>query len=303
LEDLVPARAKVSKGLLIEPHYLERSKTKWDKPTSEKGDYETNINIDDDISLESNSNTYDTTIDTDTDINLVSDTNHYEATLNAEEEIDLVSNVPTYDTIISVDDVTNLDGETPFYDGFINIDNGASLVSELDQTKLEQIGFDDDGFGLWGYNGVSIVKELDIFGNFTSSRQDVYLVKQSYNASVQVQTEGWPATTSNEQVKYEIQNEQRFRYVITKLPMKASTLTTGGDIVEVTPLDGYFPSHYRYKNNLSEGLQKSFFKGSKQTSATTPDGLSPVETFTTNPNILRVADTGRGSGEPILEVD
>jgi hypothetical protein len=28
-----------------------------------------------------------------------------------------------------------------------------------------------------------------------------------------------------------------------------------------------------------------------------------VETFTTNPNILRVADTGRGSGEPILEVD
>ena len=35
LEDLVPARAKVSKGLLIEPHYLERSKTKWIKPTSE----------------------------------------------------------------------------------------------------------------------------------------------------------------------------------------------------------------------------------------------------------------------------
>jgi hypothetical protein len=28
-----------------------------------------------------------------------------------------------------------------------------------------------------------------------------------------------------------------------------------------------------------------------------------VETFTTNPNILRVAKTGRGSGEPILEVD
>ena len=35
LEDLVPARAKVSKGLLIEPHYLERSKTKWKKATSD----------------------------------------------------------------------------------------------------------------------------------------------------------------------------------------------------------------------------------------------------------------------------
>jgi len=48
---------------------------------------------------------------------------------------------------------------------------------------------------------------------------------------------------------------------------------------------------------------RSFWKGSQQTAATTPDGLSPVETFTTNPNILRVAKTGRGSGEPILEVD
>ena len=50
-------------------------------------------------------------------------------------------------------------------------------------------------------------------------------------------------------------------------------------------------------------MKNSFFEGSKQTIDTTPDGLSPVETFTTNPNILRVADTGRGSGEPILQVD
>jgi hypothetical protein len=70
----------------------------------------------------------------------------------------------------------------------------------------------------------------------------------------------------------------------------------------VTPLKGYFPTHYKYKNNLYEGLQRSFFKGSVQSSTTTPDGLSAVETFTTNPNILRVANTGRGSGEPILIV-
>jgi len=48
---------------------------------------------------------------------------------------------------------------------------------------------------------------------------------------------------------------------------------------------------------------RSFWKGSTQDSTTTPDGLSPVETFSTNANILRVANTGRGSGEPILEVD
>jgi hypothetical protein len=68
-------------------------------------------------------------------------------------------------------------------------------------------------------------------------------------------------------------------------------------------LNGYFPTHYKYKNNLGEGMIRSFWQGSLQTAATTPDGLDPVETFTTNPNILKVAKTGRGSGEPILEVD
>jgi hypothetical protein len=51
------------------------------------------------------------------------------------------------------------------------------------------------------------------------------------------------------------------------------------------------------------GLENSFFIGSKQTSLTTLDGTSPVEVFVTNPNRLRVSPAGRGSGEPILEVD
>ena len=40
-----------------------------------------------------------------------------------------------------------------------------------------------------------------------------------------------------------------------------------------------------------------------QTARTTLDGKSPIETFCTNPNILKVSDTSRGAGEPILEVD
>ena len=50
-------------------------------------------------------------------------------------------------------------------------------------------------------------------------------------------------------------------------------------------------------------MENSFFNGSKQTSATTLDGGSPVVSFTTNPNTLKVSDSGRGSGEPILEVE
>ena len=75
------------------------------------------------------------------------------------------------------------------------------------------------------------------------------------------------------------------------------------NIVSATPLNGYFPSHYRNTGDLTSGMENSFFKGSKQTASTTLDGTSPIQTFSTNPNTLRVSDTGRGSGEPILEVD
>jgi hypothetical protein len=54
---------------------------------------------------------------------------------------------------------------------------------------------------------------------------------------------------------------------------------------------------------LTIGLQNSFFRGSKNTAATTIDGASPIETFISNPNILTVNKAGRNTSEPILEVE
>ena len=90
--------------------------------------------------------------------------------------------------------------------------------------------------------------------------------------------------------------------IVSIIPFNGS-VSVGNGVSNVTELSGYFHTHYRYMNGLSTGLERSYFIGSKQTATTTPDGLPAVETFTTNPNILRVAKTGRGSGEPILEVD
>ena len=39
---------------------------------------------------------------------------------------------------------------------------------------------------------------------------------------------------------------------------------------------------------------RSFRNRSIQTTTTTLDGKSPIETFCTNPNILKVSDTSRG---------
>ena len=309
LADLAPARAKVSKGLLIEPHYLERSKTRWDKPKSERNDYETSINTFDDVTINSTYDVYNTDLDIDNITTLVGNLNNYDATIDVDSQTQLEVTYPTYTTQINVSDDTILEATAPFYDVEIVVPNGATLSGEADAFTFEAIGMEKDsianlGFGLYAVRGVGIYKKYDFVGNYTQSRQNIYLVKEQKNKKVSTQTAGYPTIGAlpGEQVKYEDVLVPYNKFRVSLMPFSGS-LAVGNEVVSVTPLNGYLPSHYRYTNNLGEGMIRSFWKGSQQTAATTPDGLSPVETFTTNPNILRVAKTGRGSGEPILEVD
>ena len=309
LEDLVPARAKVSKGLLIEPHYLERSKTKWKKPTSVKRDYDTILNVEEDVNVKGDNSQFEANVDGDTNTNLSYQYDNYEANVDGDTDVNLVSTNPQYDSIIDVDDDTNLVGKYPTYNSEILVPDGSKVDAFVIENTFQQIGMDPNslsnaGFGLYApTSATSSVDTIDIKGNITSSRKLVFKTKEEYIEKISVQTKGYPATSNNEQVEYELQDVTKYRSKVTILPIGSTPPSVGNEITEVIPLNGYFPTHYRYKNNLSQGLKNSFFEGSKQTSTTTPDGLGPVETFTTNPNILRVADTGRGSGEPILEVD
>lgn len=74
------------------------------------------------------------------------------------------------------------------------------------------------------------------------------------------------------------------------------------EVVAVESLDGGFAG-YAYNHELPTGLKRSFDEGSKVTNKNTIDGGPAVQTFTTNPNTLKVNESGRGSGEPILIVD
>jgi hypothetical protein len=76
-----------------------------------------------------------------------------------------------------------------------------------------------------------------------------------------------------------------------------------GVITAIELFRGVTSGHYSNTKDTSRGLENSFYGGAKQTSRTTLDGTPAVETFSTNPNRLRVGPAGRGSGEPILEVD
>ncbi len=309
LADLAPARAKISKGLLIEPHYLERSKTRWDKPTSHRNDFETSINNDENVFLESTYHSYNAILDTETNTQLVSEISKNEALIDVNDKTILVGAPSFYSSTIDYNVDNLLSGDTPFYDVVVYMPTGSSLVGEADTFKSEIIGFDPNslaakGFGLYAERGVTIDKYYDIFGNYTQSRQNVFLVKEQYQKKIKTQTKGWPTIGAlpGQSVVFENVINTFERLKVSLLPFSGS-IVVANNIVEVTPLNGYFPTHYKFVNNLSKGLTLSFFDGSKQTELTTPDGLPPVETFTTNPNILRVASTGRGSGEPILQVD
>jgi hypothetical protein len=320
LDDLAPARAKVSKGLLIEPHYLERSKTKWDKPKSERGDYESVVNANQYNEIEFSYESKDALIDATQIATLVSDLPSYDALVNTDEVYLIESENNGYETEIPTSDIYVIETEYPTYPPTgsveIFIPTGATITAEIDSFNTTIVGMNPDslanaGFGLYGENGTGIVGSYDpLFGNYqlTGSRKNIFLIKQQYTQKINTQTEGYPATLYG-QVKYEKTAVTKYRYKVGILPFSTGSYgvpffpSASGDLVEITPLNGYFPSHYKFVNNLSEGMQRSYFKGSLQTSGSTPDGLAVVETFTTNPNILRVAKTGRGSGEPILIVE
>jgi hypothetical protein len=104
---------------------------------------------------------------------------------------------------------------------------------------------------------------------------------------------------------FEITKQQK-KYVILPftgsngLPVSAPVV--GGNITSVRPVTGYLKGHYRNVGDLTTGLQNSYFRGSKNTKATTIDGTSPIEVFTSNPNAIKVLP-GKSSTEPIIGTD
>jgi len=315
LESLVPARAKVAKGLLIEPHILERSKTKWNRPSGEENYHETTIDTSEDTILTTEQNTFLSLISASEDTKLSTEQPFYDGYIDTEELSIVSASIDNFEGTYVTTDASNQSGVITRNSGStmggfeINIDAKitASLSSFYDSTDFTQVGgFGPDdlavaGFGLYGSGSHSIRTRLDLNGNIVKDRVKVFKVKESYEDTERVQVSGYP--TGSGLVTYEVRNVTRYKDFVTILPWDGADIEEGGNIVEATPLNGHFSTHYRNVEDLTTGLENSYFNGSKQTQQTTLDGGPAWEIFTTNPNTLRVSDSGRGSGEPILEVD
>jgi len=309
IKKMLPARVKATTGLLIEPHFLERSKVQHKKPTGDDYQQEVSINYSDTTTTLAENQQFDIVLNTANEQLLNGENQQYDALIDSTSNEQIISDSYQQDATYEYIENTKTIAENYQEEVSIksNLDN-PTILSEVQiydmMNVVGQTPYEEVGFGIYAQNGYAIRTYFNAENVIVKERIKVDLIKEqkqrdvlAYNVVINGQGDargGYHVTSS---IYYE-----------TKLniqPFSGSKVINAGtgSIVEVKPLNGYLPTHYRNTSDLTTGLRNSYYLGSKNTAATTLDGTPPVETFVTNPNTLKVNKANRGADEPILEVD
>jgi len=308
IKKMLPARVKATTGLLIEPHILERSKIAQKKPTSNEYQQDVTIHYQDTTILSADNSQYESIVDANLSENIIGENNQYDSVVDTNLSENLIADSYQYDSLIDNNDTTITNAES--YQKDVTIDAGLdepTITTEIDlgietygQTAYEMIGF-----GIYAQDGNAIRTYFDKDNRRVTERIRVQLITEEKERMVTKFAVTASANGLGDPRGGYISDIQT--YTETKLniqPFSGSTIpNVQGNIIAVKPVSGYLPTHYRNTSDLTKGLQNSFFKGSKNTAATTLDGAPPVEIFVSNPNTLTVNRTGRNTSEPILEVE
>ena len=310
IKQMLPARVKATTGLLIEPHFLERSKYQYTKPTGSNFYYEAEYNVDT-ANISSQYNTYDAIVDADLSEYLFGENNQYESSVDANFSEYIFGENNQYESTIRANDDISLIGESNNYDAIINAKlelptiTKQSLIVEDSNKLVGTNDLQDVGFGIYAENGAALRSYYDSNGRFIKERVRVNLITEVKERVItpyrfilpngRADIRGGfdePITETYEETKLIIQ------------PYSGSTppVSGTGNITNVVPIHGYLPTHYKFVSDLTTGMQNSYYRGSKNTAATTLDGSSPVESFISNPNTIKILP-GRAATEPILETD
>jgi hypothetical protein len=308
IKKMLPARVKATTGLLIEPHILERSKVARKRPIGDDYQEEVTIHYQDTTIMTSENNQYDALVNTDLSENVIAENNQYDSVVDANLSENLIADSYQYDSLIENTDTTITNAES--YQREVNIDAGLDEPTITTEVELGietygQSAYETIGFGIYAQNGNAIRTYFDKDNRRVTERIRVQLITEEKERMVTKFAVTSSADGLGDPRGGYISDIQT--YTETKLniqPFSGSTVpNVQGNIIAVKPVSGYLPTHYRNTSDLTKGLQNSFFKGSKNTAATTLDGAPPVETFVSNPNTLTVNRTGRNTSEPILEVE
>ena len=320
IKNMLPARVKATTGLLIEPHILERSKIEQKRPTADEYQKEANIKYSDTTKLVADSNQYLAIINSDLSEQLSAENNQYSATIYTASL--QTTTADSYQIEAEYNYNAENDISSEYYQNEVTINAGLgnpSILTEIDiinanqiigQTELETIGF-----GIYAQSGSAIRTYFDKDGRRVKERVRVQLVTEQKERVVTKFAVTASANGFGDPRGGYISDIQSYNETTLNIqPFSGSIVPIiGGSIIDIKNVDGYLPTHYRNTNDLTTGLQNSFYKGARyksfydvETNRTiwnTIDGAPPVETFTSNPNTLKVNKTGRDASEPILEVD
>ena len=183
----------------------------------------------------------------------------------------------------------------------------------------DQIGINPDNLtnglaGITAVNGYAVITKLDGNGTLIKETKQVYLVTEEFEISEPIQVDSNDASLGETTQKV---TKTRKYIVFAEVGRFTSGPRTGelfgpkvgergklgGTITAVERVNASGGKRAGVGSLGSKYGNRGFKSPSIQTSLTTLDKKSPIETFCTNPNILKVSDTSRGAGEPILEVD
>ena len=308
IKKMLPARVKATTGLLIEPHILERSKIAQKDPTGDEYQKEATINCEDTTIMVGENNQLNSSINANLSENVFGENNQYEGIIYTASVDSIIAESNQLDTLISDNTSPETSADSYQYDVSIDAELDLPTITTEIDLGVETYGqstYETIGFGIYAQNGSAIRTYFDKDNRRVKERIRVQLITEQKERMVTKFAITASANGLGDPRGGFVSDIQT--YTETKLniqPFSGSVVpVVEGNVIEVKNVDGYLPTHYRNTNDLTRGLQNSFFRGSKNTAATTLDGSSPIETFVSNPNTLTVNRTGRNTSEPILEVE
>ena len=308
IKKMLPARVKATTGLLIEPHFLERSKIARKRPVGEDYQLNTEIKYSDTTLTTAENNQYESILDANLSENLIGENNQYESLISTTDTQRTIAENYQYTASYVYFDDTSLTAENLQYE--VSIDaklEQPTITTEID-LGVETYGetaYETIGFGIYAQNGNTIRTYLDKDNRRVKERIRVQLITEEKERMITKFAVTASATGFGDPRGGYVSAIETYNQTYLNIqPFSGSTIpTVQNNIVAVVPVDGYLPTHYRNTSDLTRGLENSYYRGSKNTAATTLDGSSPIETFVSNPNTLTVNRTGRNTSEPILEVE
>jgi hypothetical protein len=316
LESLVPARAIVSSGLLIEPHLLERNKVKHRPLQAEdllRNIKEPKIDLREQVKIKpENIKRYDKSLKPFDRFKFDVDAKKIRDGRLQRIQPRIRYSRPNYNASIR--------SVGPAFISSTSLSEGKITDTQFIQRLLKQqealggqsqVGVDPRNLrnglaGVFAKNGIANVTRLDGNGTLIKERKQVWIVTEEYT---EIEKQAIPGTGQKTTDGKRWLKEPLYRDVVVTKTRKVVVFNEIGDpapsgdnilsAVAANSNGGKLPG-----GNLGNKYgNRGFRSPSRQTSRTTLDRKSPVETFCTNPNILKVSDTARGKGEPILEVN